>query len=299
MKDRLLMELSFVLDVPRRALHDASNPNPSVTKMALAQSQYSRELDDWVSSRFRPFITIHGSEVVHFWNDVMGACHTVSSILLGQESIEHKRGRFEAAVSEIRAALRSIPADDPDVMVPPKSAFVAFRRLHAICATAAERVHLFDPYLDAQTFLLYFSDVPDRVELKAVSDQTIMLPSPTDKKRTYQRDRIVAASEILASERPLNYHFLMVASIHDRHVRADDKIFHLGGSVTHASLKDYYSITETDSNPVLHATLDGIIASATPWYQPGMLKHRRWCPTCGLVKDVKPSGACQDCNTPL
>lgn len=293
------MELGFVLDAPRRLLYDASNPNPSVTKLALVQSQYARELSDWVSSRFRPFITINGSEIAHFWNTVMGACHTVSNILLGQERIEQKKSRFEAAVSEIRAAIRSIPADDPDVMVPPKSAFVAFRGLHAICATAATRLHLFDPYLDAQTFLLYFPDVSDVVELKVVSDQTILLPSPTDRKRTFQRDRIVATSEILASERPSNYHFLMVPSIHDRHVRADNKIFHLGGSVAHASLKDYYSITETDGNPALHATLDGIIASAMAWYQPGMPKHRRWCPTCGSVTDVKPSGACLACNTPL
>jgi hypothetical protein len=299
LKDRLLMELGFVLDVPRRALFDVGDPNPSTTKLALTQGQYSRELNEWVNSRFRPFITIHGSEIPHFWNSVMESCYAVRDLLVSQDDLPRKKQRFETAVSATLAAIRAIPADDPDVIVPPKSAFIAYRRLHAVCATAATRVHLFDPYLDAQTFLLYFPDVPDGVELKVVSDQTIMLPNPTDKKRTFQRDRIIATSEILASERPSNYYFLMVPSIHDRHLRADDRIFHLGGSVAHASLKDYYSITETDSNPVLHATLDGIIASATPWYKPGMLRHRRWCLTCGLVNDVKPSGACQVCNTLL
>jgi hypothetical protein len=300
-KDRLLLELGFVFYGPRRALFDDSNPNPSSTKMALAQSQYRQELKEW-TRQFRQFITINNSEVTHFWDIVMEPCSTISNLLMTPASIEDKRDRFNATVSQILVALRSIPADDPDVMVPPKSAFLAYRRLHAIVATASTRIHLLDPYLDAKTFLLYLPDVPHGVEIKVVTDETIMVQSPKRsnyKKSIHQRDRIVATSELLANDRPDDFHFLMVPSIHDRQVRADDKVFQLGGSMVHASLKDYYSITETDNNPILHATLDSIITSATPWYQPGMPRHRRWCPTCSLVSDVKASGECQACNTPL
>ena len=40
----------------------------------------------------------------------------------------------------------------------------------------------------------------------------------------------------------------MVPSMHDRHVRADDKIFHLGGSVAHASLKDYEDAWQAETS---------------------------------------------------
>ena len=118
-KDRLLMEVGFVLDVPRRALYDTNNPNPSPTTMALTQCQYHQELNEWVN-QFRKFITINGSEVAHFWNLVMSPCYEAGHLLMSSESIAEKRDRFENIVSQIRAAFRSIPADDLDVSVPPK-----------------------------------------------------------------------------------------------------------------------------------------------------------------------------------
>ena len=110
-KDRLLMEVGFVLDVPRRALYDTNNPNPSPTTMVLTQCQYHQELNEWVN-QFRKFITINGSEVPHFWNIVMGPCYEVGNLLLNSESIAQKRDRFETTVAQIRAAFRSIPVDE-------------------------------------------------------------------------------------------------------------------------------------------------------------------------------------------
>lgn len=299
LKDRLLMELAFVLDAPRRALNETNDANPSTVRLALMQGQYTRELNEWVNASLRPFITIHGTEIPHFWNSVMEPCFMIRDILVSSDDVLRKRQRFDEAVASALAAIRAIPADDPDVMVPPKSSFNAYRRLRALCATSAACFHLFDPYLDARVFLLYLTDVPDGVEIKIITDETIMLPRNTDRKRVFQRDQIVSMSELFATDRPRSYHFLMTHSIHDRHLRTDDKVFQLGGSVAHASLKDFYSITETDSNPALQATLDGIIAAATPWYHPGMSRHRRWCALCGSVMDVRPSGACQACNSPL
>ena len=111
-RDRLLMEVGIVLDVPRRTLYDTNNPNPSPTTMALTQCQYHQELNEWVN-QFREFITIHGSEVPHFWNIVMGPCYEVGNLLLNSESIAQKRDHFETTVAQIRAAFRSIPVDEP------------------------------------------------------------------------------------------------------------------------------------------------------------------------------------------
>ena len=114
-----------------------------------------------------------------------------------------------------------------------------------------------------------------------------------------RRDRILAISELVAMERPAHYQLLEAPSIHDRHIRADDKIYHIGGSAKDASKKDFYTITETDGNTALHAALDGIIAGSSPWYQSGMPKHRRWCPRCNQPGDVLPNGACSACGAPM
>jgi hypothetical protein len=152
------------------------------------------------------------------------------------------------------------------------------------------RLDLFDPYLDAEVFDRYLADTSKQVEIALVTEVANM-------RNVRRRGRIVAVSELVALERPTLYRLLEVPSIHDRHLRADDKIYLLGGSAKDASKTDFYTIAETDSNPTLHSTLDNIMAGATAWYQPGMLRHRRWCPTCNHPSDVEASGVCTGCGT--
>jgi hypothetical protein len=202
------------------------------------------------------------------------------------------RDVFPSLLLESEEALRDVPADDPDVILPPTSPFQTYMRLLAICGMTATRLDLFDPYLDAEVFDRYLPDVGKAVEITLVTASKNM----RDARR---RGRIVAISELVALERPAQYRLLEAQSLHDRHLRADDKIFHLGGSAKDASTKDFYTITGTDGNQTLHSTLDGIVAGSNPWYRPGMPGHRRWCSICKQPRDAKPSGLCTECGSQM
>jgi hypothetical protein len=201
------------------------------------------------------------------------------------------RQNFPWYRSQAESALRDVPADDPDVMLPPQSPFQTYLLLLAICSTTTTRLELFDPYLYAEIFHRYLPDVHTGVFITLVTEEASM-------RKERPRSRILSISELVAMERPAHYQLLEAKSIHDRHIRADNKIYHIGGSAKDASKKDFYTITETDSNAVLHVTLDRIIAGSSPWYKPGMLKHRRWCARCNQPSDVEPNGTCNMCGAP-
>jgi hypothetical protein len=87
--------------------------------------------------------------------------------------------------------------------------------------------------------------------------------------------RIVAISELLAAEYPDRYEFRVSNEQHDRHIRVDKEILHLGGSSKDAAKADYFTISKLDSIQSNDAFLDGIITKAIEWYGATVRPHRR------------------------
>jgi hypothetical protein len=289
-KFRLMRELGSLLDPLERLLFNDAEPNPSMAKVALLTGQYKIDFDTFYPN-LGIFCIVHGVTLQIYMTKLYSSLYGLQIILQSYNirNISHIREEFRRLKNEIEAALVEVPADDPDVMLPPQSPFQTYLRLLATCGATSTRLQLFDPYLDAEVFDRYLPDVRNGVEITLVTEVGNL-------RNARRRGRIIAISELVALERPTCYSFLEAPSLHDRHLRADDKIYHLGGSVKDASKKDYYTITETDSNQALHSVLDGIVTASTPWYQPGMPRHRRWCSTCNLSSDVQPSGVCIACG---
>jgi len=289
-KFRLMRELGSVLDPIQRLLADSSQPSPTRAKVAVVLAQFRKDWRAWFD-RFAEFCSVDGGILQPFHNNMYQPLSNIESLLERYPGdLEEVRKQFPLMLSQAEAALRDVPADDPDVLLPPQSPFQTYLRLLAICGGTLTRLQLFDPYLDAEIFDRYLPDIGKGVEITLVTEVANM-------RNARRRGRIIAISELVALERPTHYRLLEVPSIHDRHLRADDKIFHLGGSAKDASKQDFYTIAETDSNLTLHSTLDGIVAGSTAWHQPGMPRHRRWCPTCNHPSDVQTSGACIVCCT--
>ena len=290
-KFRLMRELGSVLDPIQRLLFNDAEPNPSRPRIAVVLAQYERDKDAWLH-RVHDFCTINGMILEPYYRNIHNPIHQISIILREYATrLEIMKESFLVVRSSVESALIDVPTDDPDVMMPPESPFQTYLRLLGICGTAKTELELFDPYLDAEVFDRYLTDVGTGVEVVLVTEENNM-------RIARRRDRIIAISELVVFERPDSYRLLEVPSIHDRHLRADHKIYHLGGSAKDASKTDFYSIIETDSNRTLHSTLDGIIAGSTPWYQPGMSFHRRWCSTCKQPSDVHQNRHCSVCGTP-
>ena len=267
--------------------------------MQIAVSRFWTEYHHWQRQEVQPFFTVSGALIKPLFENVDKPISLLVDVLekTGVD-VDTKRRAFADAQRKATNALAAFPTEDPDVSVPRQSALEAYKQLRALFATATSRVEVFDPFLGAPTFLLYLVEVRDDVQITVVSDEGRLRPDLTKKKDIAHRDRLVALSELFAFDRPSSYRLLMAPRFHDRHIRVDDKIFHVGGSLAHAAMHDDFAITRTDSNPGLHAARDNDIQISFPWYQPGMAKHRRWCRVCGDIKDVKPNDNCDICNSP-
>jgi hypothetical protein len=292
-KFRLMRELGALLDPIERLLFNDADQNPSRVKIAVVLAQYTKDKDVWIA-KVHEFCHINDMLLSTFYSSVQQQCQFIQNILTDRTiAFETVKQSFLELQAKVESALREVPADDPDIMLPPQSPFQPYLRLLAICGVTTTRLHLFDHYLDAEVFDRYLPDVGKGVEITLVTDAGMMRKYPR------RRGRIIAISELVALERPAQYRLLEVPRLHDRKIRSDDKIFDLGGSLQDASKTDFYSITNTDNNATLHATLDGIIAASAPWYQPGFPKHRKWCSTCKQPTDVNKSGDCAICGNPI
>jgi len=276
-RDELLTELGMLIDPIRRLLFGADEPQP---RIPYVRSQFTNDLENFrneVINFCRPGRHRFETELDGILRTVNGLYGVLIAIQY-PENVAHARNQFPRLLSEAQAAIRAVPCDDPGVILAAESLYSTYLRLRSICGSAASRLGLFDPYLDAETFHRYLTTIPECVRLVVVTSSDIMdVPSgssPTSGK-ALRRDRIVAVSELLASQFPDRYEFRVSTEQHDRHIRIDGTILHLGGSAKDAAKSDYFTISNLDPIQSTHGFLDGIIARATEWYGSTVKPHRR------------------------
>lgn len=177
------------------------------------------------------------------------------------------RQRFLHQLERVKNAIRDVPCDDPDTIFSGASPFQTYRHLRAICSIATTRVELFDPYLGPEVFHLYLADCDEGVKITVVTSQKIM----DSVGRSYH---IVAVSKLLAAERPDSYRLLVTTQQHDRHLRVDDKIYHLGGSVKDLDKPRPYTLANLDTTEPNEKILDDVIAKSEEWFGPTTPEHR-------------------------
>ncbi len=279
--DELVTSFGFLIDPIRRLVFAEEDPCPQIP---------------YIMSQFRQDLGSFREEVLRFCSPGKHRFQVELDTIIGEtagfasflsairhpENVEHARSQFDVKKMEVLKAIRAIPCDDPGKILPSESPYSTYLRLRAICRNATSRLELFDPYLDSETFHRYLNTIADGVRVLIVTSSDIMdLPattSPTSSKpplKAFRRDRIVALSELLALQFPDRYEFRVSSEQHDRHIRVDETILHLGGSAKDAGKNDYYTISNLDPNQSSHAFLDGVIARATEWYGPSVRSHRR------------------------
>ena len=189
------------------------------------------------------------------------------------ELLQLCRREFQDSYFKTIELIRAVPVDVEDIIFPSNNPYRSYLLFRSLCSNASNRIEIFDPYVDATVFHRYLSDLQPDVDVKVITDETIMLARK--KKDEPIRDRVIAVSELLAHERPNHYWLLVVPSLHDRHLRVDDVLFHLGGSMKDAAKNDSFTLGRLDATDGVNRLLDGYVSAATPWYQPGMPNHRR------------------------
>jgi hypothetical protein len=266
-RDELLIELGFLAD-PIRRLIDSPNYRQV---LPFVEAQWVREIDGLYMPRLHEFVKECGLASSQEHTNAHNAIYNLREAfrrLRDSEDVGSAKSYFHELLGKAKDAVRSLPCHDVGQILPGLSPLSTYRRLLSICRAAKKRVDLFDPYLDKAVYLLYFDDVEPLVQITVVASEGTM-------KDTARRDRIVAVSELLAIQRPNTYQLRVTSKQHDRHLRADDEILHLGGSVKDAAKSAPYTISNLDAVQSNHSFLDDIVATATEWFGPNVKKHRQ------------------------
>jgi hypothetical protein len=268
-RDHLLTMFGMLVGSIRELLWTPGDPTPRLPYV------HARFLDD--SERFHIEVDkLCHADPLHYTvesQETYRACVIAFSGLLMEvrngKRVEDARKDFERCCRHCEKLIRSIPTDDPDTILPGLSPVATYVRLRAECQAATQRVQLFDPWLDQNVFHRYIVEIPTSVDIVIVTSDKIM----QDPRR---RDPIVAVSELVSVERPAAYRFLVSdRQQHDRYLRVDGKILHLGGSLKDASKASPYTIGKLDPTLGNHGVLDDIMETATEWFGKTVTVHRR------------------------
>jgi hypothetical protein len=267
-RDRLLIGLGMLLDPIHRLLFSEKDER---ARIPYVRSDFRKDMQHFRSEAMkfcRP--DDHGFEVeLDRILQQTEQCGSFVDAVLYPENIEGARGNFMQHLGHAQAAIRAVPCYDPGTILPSQSPYSTYIRLRAMFTAATRRLDLFDPFLDVDTFHRYLPTIPPSVHVTVVTSTKIMSVA------TNRRDRIVAISELLAAQYPSRYQLRVSSEEHDRHVRIDETILHLGGSVKDAGKQDYFTISHLAPIQLTHDFLDRIIAQAAEWYGPAVKQHRR------------------------
>lgn len=262
-RDHIHTSLAFLLDPLRRLIYsdgDISKELPFVRAQYLKEwPQYHKEVGAYCECGDVSF----NAELmlVHTF------LHRIQKYLNTAGAMD-RQGRiegFDVLRKDLLDVIRKIPCEFDPLAIDRGSPFQGYLAIRALCAGAGSQLEIFDPYLGPDIFHRYLSQTNPAVSVTLVTEEKRMKGKPGQE--------IISVSQLFAAERPKTYRLLVDSSLHDRHIRCDGKIFHVGGTFKDVGGKDPCSITPADS-PSIAATLDGHIAGATEWFGPNQPVHK-------------------------
>lgn len=263
--NQLLMQFGILIGPLRMLLDDPDYKR----RMHHVESQFNSDLQEF-DGRAHAFAVEGEFGSSTLWQSTRNTLYAITAVfkcLNQNRPIAKCKSVLEESVNTALKSLGEFPCEAPTVILPTHSPFTSFLMLSQYFRTAQSRLDLFDPYLDKDHFILYLEDVPKTCQITVITDH------PRMTKKTQDRDRIVAISDLLFRERPNTYRLLVAPSIHDRYLRYDNNILHLGGSINHAARNDPYTISRLETQKS-HIDLDNLIAASTEWCGPNVTPHR-------------------------
>ena len=245
-----------------------------MSQLSSVRAAFQHNFHNFIIGPLEAFGTVNGVAFSREKQRIVEQLHTTvqnieaMSISSTAEGIQRIGNMIEDRLSVVKHTVRSIPCDVPGFILDANTPFQAYRRLHAIVQGAETQVDLFDPYLDGDVYHRYLDDVDANVKITVVMSKDITLPN-----HAKRLARIVSISKLFAAERPTTYR-LLAADIHDRHLRADNKVFHLGGSAKDMAAKNPYTVSNVEAASAIGASLDAIITGGEEWFGPTTTIHR-------------------------
>lgn len=175
------------------------------------------------------------------------------------EDKEKLKRQLEKDLKRIRAAVLSYPDEPLGTVFPRRSPFDYYRWLHTECASARAILIYSDPYPSADTFHRYLRNVDSAVAVTILTQE----PGKPDKRW----NEFLSVSRVFGEQRK-NTYTLKVDTLHDRHLRVDDRAYHIGGSSKDGATKDDTTVTVFGVDQV-----DAIVGKGREIFGRAVTKH--------------------------
>ncbi len=171
----------------------------------------------------------------------------------------------EAVRTKVSRIILSIPTEVDTEVLEAHSPFQAYCKLKVFCEATNQKLIWADPYMAAGLFHRYLNGLPDSVAVVLVTK---------DRGNSAEYQSFLDISRLYAMERGSSKYTLVVEPTnHDRWMRCDDQIYHLGGSAKDAGRKSAFTITKLEPTPENFQRLDTLIASGTEIFGLTTLSH--------------------------
>ena len=156
-----------------------------------------------------------------------------------RDNPEKLKNELEDVKKTVISSILSIPCDIGAEVLEAGSPFTAFLKIRSLCETSNSELIFIDPYIGPSIVRRYFGCIRESVSVTVVTKM---------RRGGDEFDSFLELSKLYSDERgPSKYSLHYHQDLHDRYLKCDDDIFHLGGSIKDAGQKSGYTISKINS----------------------------------------------------
>jgi hypothetical protein len=191
--------------------------------------------------------------------------------LAGNVDIKGLATEIKKVAAVVFDAIYSIPVPIESSIHEAHTPFSTYCLAKDMCSTARTRIDWMDRYFDSTLFGRYFTDTPATTAITLVTWPESRCSGRKDQQRYAD---FMGVSKLFAEERgPERYRLLTAEDFHDRRLRCDDKMVHLGDSIKDLGKNSTFTISRLDSTDDNRRHFDDAIKGATEMFGPSIRTH--------------------------
>ncbi len=261
-------ELIYKLDLLLRPIQDlidySDRQTPQTRSRACAK--FASDLNTYCQS-VALFARSEPGHLYDFeWNAIHKCLNRFGHELNGKrDQTDDLQRVVETARTEVTRLILSIPTEVDTEVLEAHSPFQAYCKLKVFCEATNQKLIWADPYMSASLFHRYLNGLPNSVAVVLVTKE---------RGANTEYKSFLEISRLYASERGSSKYTLVVEQAnHDRWMRCDDQIYHLGGSAKDAGQRSDFTITKLEPTPYNFHKLDALIATGKEIFGPTTPSH--------------------------
>lgn len=188
------------------------------------------------------------------------------------DNLPQLRQFVDDTFNQIKQAIGEIPVEPTTGIRRSNSPFTTYCTLKDLAATTLKTQVWVDRYLDSTVFHRYLRDLSSDVEVTLLT--WTRQKRCRGKRDTQEYEDFLDVSRLYASERgPDRYRLVENEEIHDRYLRCDKQLFHLGGSAKDAGDKSPYTLSIIEPTESNFLIIEELVQRGTQLFGPDQRSH--------------------------